>query len=217
MKMKGIYLFFGLLLLTSCATPAQMRAASIRQNALAALERAKLCLGNVMDDSGFQSLAVHMPMDLKGNPSMEQLIDNGVPNDGDTKKLIKLHDEIEPCRQQLVKDYMGIAPSIASILIDGYEKSDLITADLVQHKITWGEANKEHQALKAEITQKITEAAQEIDRGLAEENAAEIANRQRVFNNWMRWQQNQQLINTLNRPVTTNCTQFGNTTNCTSY
>lgn len=189
----------------------------MRQNAQAALERAKVCLENVFDEPEFQSLAAHMPMDLKGNPSMEQLIDSGVPNDEDTKKLIKLHDEIEPCRQQLVKDYMGIAPSIASILIEGYEKGDLITANLVQHKITWGEANKKRQALKAEITQKITAAAQEIDRGLAEENAAEIANRQRAFNAWMQWQQNQQLINTLNRPVTTNCTQFGNTTNCTSY
>ncbi|MDA8169405.1 MAG: hypothetical protein M0Z59_06870 [Nitrospiraceae bacterium] len=215
--MKRVFLIFGLFLLSSCATAAQMRAASIRQNAQAAMVRAKSCLENVMDEPGFQSLAAHMPMDLKGIPTMEQLIDNGVPNDEDTKKLIKLHDEIEPCRQQLVKDYMRIAPSIASILIDEYEKSDLITADLVQHKITWGEANKQRQALKAEITEKVTAAVQEIDRGLAEENAAELANRQRVFNAWMQWQQNQQLINSLNRPVTTNCTQFGNSTNCTSY
>ncbi len=215
--MKRVFLIFGLLLLTSCATAAQMRAASIQRNGLAANARAMVCIETVMDNPNFQSLAVHMPVGLKTDPTMTQLIDNGVPSDNEAATLIKYHDALEPCRQRLVKDYMEIAPSIASILISEYEKGDLITADLIQHKITWGEANKKRQALRAEITEQITIAAQEIDRGLAQENAAEIANRQRIFNNWMAWQQNQQLINNLNRPTYTNCTRFGNTVNCTSY
>ncbi|MDA8169517.1 MAG: hypothetical protein M0Z59_07450 [Nitrospiraceae bacterium] len=215
--MKKGFIIFALLLLSSCATAAQMRAASMRQNGQAAIARAKFCIDNVSSNPDFQSLSVHMPIVFGGVPTMAQLTDNGMPGDEDTQKLIKFHDALQPCRQQLIKDYMEIAPTIASIFISEAEKGDLITADLVQHKITWGEANKERQALIAEATEQITIAAQEIDRGLAQENAAEIANRQRIFNNWLTWQQNQQLINNLNRPVNTNCTRFGNTVNCTTY
>ena len=200
----------------SCATMAQRQAASIRQNWQLANKRATACLSQINANPDYQSLTEHTPP-IGSEPSLKQMIDERKPSDEDIKKIFKRHDEILICRKQILKDVYGFLPGLVPILTEAYYKSDLITADLVQRKISWGEANKRYMALEEKTKEKVSNFGQKLDKELAESNEAELARRQAAYNAWMHWQQNQQLINSLNRPVNTNCINFGNSTNCTSY
>jgi hypothetical protein len=69
----------------------------------------------------------------------------------------------------------------------------------------------------ADLKTKIAETDRQYVAGLEASHDAELARRQTAANALMQWSQQQQLINAATRPVTTNCTRFGSSVNCTSY
>jgi hypothetical protein len=155
------------------------------------------------------------------NPTLTQLADEDVPTDEEIQLVVAIHNEIAVCREQGIQDYMKILPGIIPIVVQGYYQGDLIILDLMQRKISWGDANKRRTVLMNEMRAKLQEAGAQLDRELAASHQAELAQRQRAWNALSQWayqqqvlQQNQQLIN---RPVITNCSGAGSTIQCTSY
>jgi hypothetical protein len=61
-----------------------------------------------------------------------------------------------------------------------------------------------------------TAEGQRITAGLERQHENELARRQAAVNALARWSQTQQMIDAANRPVITNCTRFGDSTNCLS-
>src|SRR5262249_1844518 len=144
--------------------------------------------------------------------------------DEDVQVIIAIHNEAASCREQAIEDYMKIAPGIVPTLVQSYHMFDFITVELIQRKITWGEANKRLLAGRDELRVKLQAAAVQIDRELAASHQAELAQRQAALNALSQWThqqqvllQNQQLISTLNRPLITNCTNYGDSIHCSSY
>jgi hypothetical protein len=211
-------------LMTSCATTAQRQAASIRQNFEVTGQKIRACTQTMVDGAAYQTIAQHAPNVGLVNPTLAQLADGGLPSDEDVQNIIAVHNEAASCREQAIQDFMQFLPGIVPILVQSYNEGDVITVDLIQRKITWGEANKRRMALKGEYMAKIQSFVKEVDRDLAASRQSEIAQRQAAFTALAQWSyqqqllmQNQSLINAVNRPVITNCQRYGNSINCTSF
>jgi hypothetical protein len=165
-----------------------------------------------------------MPLDGSVYPTLSQLADESLPTDEDAKMIIALHNDMAPCRERLIEDTVKITPGFIPTMLQFYNASDLILVDLIQRKITWGEANKRRSANINKFMEKMQAVGYQIDRELAASNQAELAQRQAALNALSQWaqqqqvlMQNQQMMNSLNRPVITNCTRIGNSIKCSSY
>jgi hypothetical protein len=219
-----VTLLFIFLLTAGCQTAAQRQSSFIRENMQVANQKITTCIEKVATNPAYQSISVHVPLSGKVNPTLVQLTDNGMPTDEDIQVIIAIHNEMEHCRGQAIEDYSKITPGIIPMAVQMYHAGDLVVVDLIQRKITWGEYNKRRVALRDEFRVKIQAFYAQLDRDLVTSHRAEIADRQRAANALSQWSyqqqtlwQNQQLINTLNRPTLTNCTTTGNMTNCRSY
>lgn len=226
MKRNALLLVALFFVLAGCATAAQQKAFEIRTNLQELLKRTAACVQNIRDNPVYQPLFAHMPKTDIGilNPSLAQLTDNGLPTEEEAKLLVASHKELTACRQRMIEDSMKAVPSTVPLLLQQFNQADSLTVDLLQRKITYGEANRKSSALANDFIARYQGALAELDRELQASHQAELAHRQAAGQALLQWsaqqqalQQNQQLINTINRPVMTNCTRMGNTVNCTSY
>ena len=158
------------------------------------------------------------------NITLLHLADTTMPSDEDVKNIIAYHNDLSHCRARGIEDYMQIAPSVIPIVVPSYYASDLVTVELIQKKITYGEANKKKQAIYLELMSKLQVEIDRLNREFSASYQAQMAQQAAAFNVLSQWlyqqqilRQNQQLINAINRPVITDCSRFGNSINCTSY
>ncbi len=182
------------------------------------------CVRKIETNPAYRPMFQRIPFDARVNPTLTQLADNGVPNDEDIEAIIAIHNELAPCRERAIEDLMKIIPGIVPIHIQSLHAMDLIFVDLIQRKITWSEANKRRVALRDDSTAKLQVAGVQLDRELVASHHAELAQRQAALDALRQWayqqqvlRQNQQLINSLNRLVITNCSNYGNSVRCSSY
>lgn len=215
---------FALVLISGCQTVTQRQVTSIREGSQAANQKIIACVSKIETNPAYQSIARHTPLNGQVNPTLAQLNDNGKPNDEDVQVIVAIHNEMAPCRERAIEDYMKITPGIIPTILQLYHASDLIAAELIQRKITWGEANKKSYALRVDYLTQIQVASVQLERDLATSHQVELAQRQAALNSLSQWayqqqvlMQNQQMINSLIRPVITNCTNYDNSTHCTSY
>ena len=159
------------------------------------------------------------------------MADTSRPTEEDVKNIIAIYNEESQCRKQNIEAVSRILPSFVGLLVDNYRANDLITADLIERKISWGEANKRRSDVYNDSKAKSWAALSRLDKELKMAHEAEIANDQAAIqalgNTLAEWRnqqqaladrmQNQQLIDNLNRPRSTNCQIFGNTVQCTTY
>lgn len=214
---------FAFVLMAGCQTVAQRQATSIRENIQAVNQTLLACLQKIETNPAYQSITSHRPLG-RLNPTLPQLADNGVPSDEDVKVVIAIHNEGALCRERAIEDLIKIVPNVIPALVQSYHDGDLIMVDLIQRKITWGEANKRRLALKDQLIAKLQMISAQIDRELSVSHQAELAQRQAALNALSQWayqqqvlMQNQQMINSLNRPAITNCSSYGNSIHCSSY
>jgi len=118
---------------------------------------------------------------------------------------------------------MDFSPSIAFVFVQHYYALDLILSYLIERKITWGEANKRLSASFLDLQTQSISTVKQLDRELSAAHNNELAQRQAAYNSFRQWRQNQealrqnqQMIDSLNRPVITDCTKFGSGVRCTS-
>ena len=159
------------------------------------------------------------------------MADTSKPTKEDVKNIIAVYNEDAQCRKQTIEELSGILPSMVPIVVDGYRAYDLITADLIERKISWGEANKRKVDVYSDTMKNLRAEESRVKEELKMSHGAEIANRQAalhaVGNSLQEWGkqqqaqaeriQNQQLIDNLNRPRLTNCQLIGNTVQCTTF
>jgi hypothetical protein len=222
--MRNIYLvIFVSALMAGCLTAAQRQVISIQQNTQAANEKIRACLQKITTNPAYQGIAQHAPLNTLINPTLLQLADTGLPTNEEVEVIVAIHNELASCREQAIEDFMKIVPGIIPIVVQGYHQTDLITVDLMQRKITWGEANKRRTALKDDVMAKLQAAAVQLERELAASHQAELVQRQAAFNALSQWAyqqqvliQNQQAINALTRPVVTSCSSYGYSVHCIS-
>jgi hypothetical protein len=192
MNKVRVALLMSFILLVSCSTASQRQEAFINENMTATYQKSEACIQRANTNPAYQSIAEHMPLNSKA--TLEQLADNGKPTDKDIKVIIALHNEKEPCRVQLIQDEMKILPGLVPIDIKYFHEKDLIAVDLIQRKITWGEANKKYMASKVEYQAKFRAFVDQLYRDLNASHRAELAQRQAAYNALSQWSYQQQVL-----------------------
>jgi hypothetical protein len=158
-----------------------------------------------------------MPLDDIGRATLLQMADSTKATSREVELLSDRHSRLQVCRKGFLEGLAKVTPSLVVVLLEEYAKSDENLVDLAQRKITWGDYITRARALSAELQSKSIAALQKIQANLEASHQQELAQRQAAFDAIARYNQNQQLINAINRPVTTNCNRFGAMVNCTTY
>jgi len=206
-----------LFLLAACATAAQRQAQQASTMTREAATQLKSCISAVVDKPEYAALLPHTPDLDSGQHTMAQLTNETVPSVQDARLFAARFDEVNPCRKRFLSALAAVRPDLVPILADGYAKGDAVAALLVERKITWAESAKRAEENTNSLRKQLAAADQQWIAELKAENQAELAQRQAAAAALMQWSQQQQMINAINRPVTTNCNRFGSTVNCTSY
>ncbi len=169
-----------------------------------------------MQSSDFDPLRPHVPLNVM-DASLEQMTDEKKATKSEIQAIYKVYPETQSCRRNAAESLEPLTPSIVSIMVDEWQRWDTIEISLVKRKISWGEAITKAKNTAIETNKELTGAWEKIDSQLQQSHMAEIQQRQQAFSNYMQYLQNQQLINSVNRPRTTNCMGSGNVVNCTTY
>jgi hypothetical protein len=113
------------------------------------------CFQRIQSNPAYQGVVRHMNIDGNKSPSLEQLTDAAMPTDEEIQVIMAVHSDMVECREQFLQDYGKIFPNVIPLMRQLYSSSDLIFADLVERKITWGDANKERAELRKELALKL--------------------------------------------------------------
>jgi hypothetical protein len=210
--------------LGGCATAAQREAETIKATLTQTRAQVSACVAAINSDPAFADLDRHWPQADIGQATLSQQTDPTYATPRDVELISARHDRLVPCRKANVEGYYRVAPAMASVYQEGYARSDELIIRLVKHQVSWGEYVAGARAINREESAKLLEAGQRLDAELDARNQRELAQRaiaaQALSNSMYQQQlinQNQQMINAVNRPVVTNCTQMGFSTNCTSH
>ena len=125
----------------SCSTAAQRQLNAIKDGVRAIAERDTACHRQIFNNPAYRSIAQRMPLGDQ-NASIAQLIEPSMATDEEAALVIAMHNEKARFREQSLAETVWVVPGIAPILTQGYNEYDLIIADLLLKKISWGEANR---------------------------------------------------------------------------
>ena len=205
-----------LLVVAGCATAAQRQAQQAGVASREAVAQLKSCLSAVWSKPEYASLVPHNPDMDTGQHTMVQLTDESVPSAEEARLEAARFDENSGCRKQFLASLSLARPDLVPILANGYSRGAAIVVELVERKITWGEAARRETEAASDVRSQVATADQRWLVDLRAENQAELARRQAAAEALMQWSQQQQMINAINRPVVTNCSGWGGSVNCVS-
>jgi len=210
-----VFALVGLLLVAGCATAAQRQYQAISTNNQAVGAEAMACLRSIYDSPEAAPLRPHSPLDAR-EATLPQLADASLASKAEIDAIYLLHPRLKACQRTVLDGLARSTPSIVPILADQYSKGDDDLLLFVQRKMSWGEIVR-HRRDRGLAAQAAMQAeGRRIVGSLEQQHVGELAQRQAALDAIARWAQTQQLINAMNKPVYTNCSQFGSMTNCVS-
>jgi hypothetical protein len=191
-------------------------------------EVAKACVDQVKANPVYAGVLRRFPIFSMDQVPLSQLMDDTYATPEEGQALIALHDAAGSCRKARAAIWQTVHPEGAAVQRAVEAPLAEIYAGLVQRQITWGEGIKRFRALGQAVQQQMAEVTNRRVQGIDQRHRAEQERRSQalqtlsnslILQGQMQQQQfqNQQLINSMNRPVNTNCTRIGNSVNCTSY
>jgi hypothetical protein len=200
--------------LAACATAAQRQYQAAVTNDKAALQDLRECTMAVYNSAGFAPLREHIPANVLTDATLEQLSDNRLATDAEIKIILANHPQLQACRKQAFERIGESTPTLIPILLASVSKGEDSLLDLIQKKESWGAYVKGTRDRAVALNAELQGEIRQIDAGFKQSHEAELAQRQRASEAISQWAQTQQMINAANRPVITNCNQFGTMTNC---
>lgn len=119
------------------------------------------------------------------------------------------------CRQIILNTYLGTP--FYHLWFEFYSQADILYTKLLSKQITIGTFNQQKSLLDAKSISKEHEVLSNYNKKLDDAHNAEVAQRQRAADGVRQTLHNQQMLMQQQQPVSTNCTQYGNQINCTSW
>jgi hypothetical protein len=208
-----------LLSLAGCAMPtgAQRQVQQVGLSLREGAAQLKACIRTIQNKPEYALLLPHTLDPDVTQPTMAMLTDERLPSPDEARLWAARHDEMSICRDQAQQVLSSVRPGAASIVAASRAASDVLGVQLVERKITWAEFARRGQGLNAETKLQLAAADREWMADRNAEHRDELARRERAANALMQWSLGQQMINSGNRPVITNCNGFGNSLNCVSH
>lgn len=220
------------LLASACATAAETeldRMTTVHREGKA---RVSDCLAKARASAPYAVVGRYLPPLDGSAPSMSLRLNTDRPNAEQRSALVAFYnDQYRPCRDQALDTLQRQNPALAASAGEGIAASDAAYAQLAAGNVTWGQYADFSARLNAEQQSRVTATGQRIVAGLQSQHAQEVQQRQAASQaltnagmglimldqNQQMIQQQQQLNNTLARPVTTNCRYVGRNLTCTSF
>jgi len=199
--------------LAGCATQAQRQAQTIATNTRATVAQLEACVLAIYNSPEAEPLRPHLPFKVQ-EATLQQMTDTSKATDEQVNAIFALHPKLQACRQVELQNLATATPSVVPILVSAFNKDDESLIDLIQRKVTWGDFIRQLKSISLEAQRELTDEGQRIKSNLQRSHEAELAQRQAAANALAQFAQTQALINSMNRPVMTNCTGVGNTVNC---
>jgi hypothetical protein len=199
--------------LTACATAAQRQYQTMVTTDKSAVQDLRTCTMAVYNSPEAASLREHLPFSVT-ELTLEQLSDNRLATDAEIKVILAVHPQIQSCRKQALDRISQATPTLVPIMLVTVTKSEDSLLDLIQKKQSWGAHVRRVRDINTAQTGEMQAEIRRIEAGLQQSHEAELQQRQRAAEAVSQWAQTQQMINAANRPVITNCNQFGTMTNC---
>lgn len=138
--------------------------------------------------------------------------------------LMEYRTKLQPCRQQALEGFGMVHPLYVSMLARWFSENDDLLLKLIKDEITVGEANRLSENKRSERIHEDMDASTQVAQQLQAAHQYELQNRAAAAAALQQWsfqqqllQQNQQMINSLQRPAMTNCRFVGNQMYCTTY
>ncbi len=163
--------------------------------------------------------------DMNASNKITLSIDANKLSDSQKEVLKEYLSDNQMCRSN-TKDYIARLPSVFGNLISTYRQDmDNVYIKLLTSSITIGEANIKKAELVTKLNSDTSQANNDYIRALNDRNSSDVDRRQRAAAILIPYLQNNkpyqlpmpQVQQPVIRPsVNTNCTTYGNQTNCTS-
>jgi hypothetical protein len=171
-----------LYLLAACATPADGDANRILTESRVASHDAMQCRRSVADKPRYQQIAAHMPLVDPYRATLAQMTDSTLASEDDAVALGLWLQDIQGCRQQLVKASLHTFPTSLAILVGSWNKEDQIFVLLVKRKLVWGEAVARLRRNQAELLSALTDQAVRLSEQISSAKQAELTRRVSILN-----------------------------------
>lgn len=181
------------------------------------------CYQRILGGPEHQALKAKLPpFEFGSLPSQAKQSDPTLATPEEAKLVLSLHQKyVVPCRQEAIIR-LGAKPAVVAILVESVAKADASYLKLVEHKISWGEYNKEVHALRVDTRARLADAEQPSNVG-SERLAQDARQRQAAlvaFANWKRQQQvlvqKQRLLNPGDPARLNDCTYVGMAVSCSA-
>jgi hypothetical protein len=169
-------------------------------NNKAASEKIAACNAAVYNSPEAAVLRSHMPF-KPSDATLQQIGDPSLASDEEINALFITHLQVQDCCRTFLTEMSQSAPSLVPIFTAFYNRNEDDLLALIHKQLTWGEFNKKRRDEAAEAQAAVQAEGRRIVEGLKQDNAAELAQRQRAGEAIAQWAQTQQMINALNRPT----------------
>jgi hypothetical protein len=202
-------------ILAGCQTATQQRASHISTVVKQNTAQVKACVGDAYNSPQAAAIRLRRPID-PADASLEQLNSKDYVSAEEVKALYALHDQIQRCRKASLENLVTVVPTIVPIMSAGYQEGDTALLALINKQMTWGQYLQDQQHAENDIKARMIAEWNRLQGEMQQSYQAEMQRRQAAAQAMANYLQNQQMINAINKPTYTNCSSFGNTTNCTT-
>ena len=206
-----------LTLVTGCATQAQREIQARNDATELGNKQGAACQAAVQEKPEYAEVLALLPVFNVEAMPLGAKLNASYANDQQADALIALRIDMQHCAEIRYAAWQATAPETVAIFREGNAAVDEIFASLIRRQATWGEgASRLQKATSATIMQVRKHEAGAM--ALANSShAAEMQRRASIAGAIQSNLAQQQMVNSLNRPRSTNCNTFGTTVNCTSY
>lgn len=147
--MKPFISLLAVVLLVGCATSVEIKTVQIDQNTKAVEQAYALWKGSV--DSTLAAIRLSESFVLGKNKStnyLEKIADESYATDEQLADIHDYHADLTICRDKAVDGLQEVNADYAVLASEYFTEDDKITADVVEKKLTRGEANRKVQELE---------------------------------------------------------------------
>ena len=216
---RAVFLSAVAFFLSGCQTNAQKQHSELRSSVDSASINVTACTKEVQSRPQFSTIVHRLSLTTE-SPSVDHFVDSSRPTPSDARNIASYATEIRPCRAMMVSGLTSISPTLPAIFSAYHRDIDIVYADLIQGRLTWGDANRQISAIRTASQQRAVTVAEQVDAKLAAQHDRESTDRQNALSGLAVAAQQMQARRSSRRgndlPISTTCNRFGDTIDCTS-
>ena len=212
------------LLVAACATQSQKQVQIMRSQIDYFATESEKCNSPIEQTDIYRRANQIMILPVDDPDAFHKMTIDRFATQSEKDDLLQLHSMVSVCRKQNIENAGKIYPSLVGVVAHLYAENDAALARLMNDAITIGEANVLTNNARADFDTESYSAFRDINQELSSAHQSELQDRQRAAAFLQQWSfqqqllmQNQQLINSVNKPTVTNCNYIGNTFSCRSH